>query len=104
VRTTVVSALARVASVEGAGLTDAGGAGGARGVVAGAVAELAGGAIVSGRGIWSVSVATGFLRVDGNSIGVTTMTIAVSRSARRVRLSIRTANYGTGSYPPGRNG
>jgi hypothetical protein len=48
-------------------------------------------------------------RDDGNRIGVTMNTTAINTSARMVRLSMQGKVkcyrcYGTGSYPPGRNG
>src|SRR6185295_386988 len=55
----------------------------------GATAAEFGAAVVVGAATLSVD-AGATRRDDGNSIGVTTMTSAMSTSARRVRLSIRT--------------
>src|SRR3954469_118142 len=74
---------------------------GAGALARGALVSASLAAVVSARMI-AVLSAAGRLG-DGNNMGVTTMTIAVSSSATRVRRSIRVC-YGTGSYPPGRKG
>jgi hypothetical protein len=66
------------------------------------VGELGGDESVSILVVWSVSSVGGCWRGPGNIIGVATITTAVRPKASKVRRSMR--GYGTGSYPPGRNG